>query len=125
MEELTDKDLHCIARQLQSAWCAPEQEEIDTYRMFYGCWYCKYSHECKTPNTMNLKKALNKLSELTGVDIFPSYGCIWRQFLPASIFIEYPEELQYLEKHHAKEYQNLKDHLNKFTDYSKEESGFQ
>lgn len=27
---LSDKDFHCIARQLQSAWRAPEQESIDT-----------------------------------------------------------------------------------------------
>ena len=118
--ELTEKDLHCLARQIQSVYCAPEQEEISTGRLFYGCWYCKYSHDCKTPLTMNLDTVLSKLEELTGVCVYPPSKSIPEQFLPASIFIDYPEELQYLEKNHPKEYQNLKDNLNKFIDHPKE-----
>lgn len=108
-EKLSDKELHCIARMLQSAWRAPEQETIPVYRMFYGCWYCKYSHECKMPSGgMDFRKAMDKLGRVTGVNICPvcdkGLGSI---FLPASVFIKHPEELKYLEKYHPEEYQFL------------------
>ena len=101
--ELTEKDLHCIARQLQSAWRAPEQENISTYRMFYGCWYCKYSHECKTPMAHYFKTVLYKLEKLTGVNVFPATENLAKTFLPASIFIKYPDELRHLKEYRSEE----------------------
>lgn len=113
-EKLSDKELHCIARMLQSAWRAPEQESIPTSRIFYGCWYCKYSHECKIPSKMNFRKVLHKLRKMTGVNILPVCEAgLGDTFLPASVFIEHPEELKYLEKHHPEEYQSLKDCLDR------------
>ncbi len=111
-EKLSDKELHCIARMLQSAWRAPEQETIPTYRMFYGCWYCKYSHECKMPKGRDFREALDKLGRITGVNICPVCEIgLGATFLPASVFIEHPEELKYLEKHHPEEYPSLKEYL--------------
>ena len=118
--ELTEKDLHCIARQLQSAWRAPEQETIPTYRMFYGCWYCKYSHECKTPMTHYFKTVLYKLEKLTGVNVFPATKNLAKTFLPASIFIKHPNELSYLEEYHPDEYASLKECLNRLIGHPKE-----
>lgn len=123
--QLTEKDLHCIARQLQSAWRAPEQETISTYRMFYGCWYCKYSHECKTPITHYFKTALYKLEKLTGVNVFPPNGNLAKTFLPASIFIRHPEELRHLKEHHPNEYASLQEYLNELISHSKESAGSQ
>jgi len=121
--ELTEKDLHCIARQLQSAWRAPKQETISTYRMFYGCWYCKYSHECKTPITHYFKTVLCKLENLTGVNVFPPARNLARTFLPASIFIKHPEELRYLKKYHPNEYVSLQEYLDELISHSKEFAG--
>lgn len=35
-EKLSDKELHCISRMLQSAWRAPGQENIPTEGCFMG-----------------------------------------------------------------------------------------
>ena len=119
-EKLSDKELHCIARMLQSAWRAPEQDSIPIHRMFYGCWYCKYSHNCKMPKGMDFREVLYKLSRLTGVNIFPVCKPeLGDTFLPASVFIEYPEELKYLEKYHSEEYQSLKKCLDKLICHQK------
>lgn len=112
-EKLSDKELHCLARMLQSAWRAPGQETIPTDRMFYGCWYCKYSHECKMPSGgMDYREAMDKLGRVTGVNICPVCDKgLGSTFLPASVFIEHPEELKYLERYHPEEYQSLKECL--------------
>ncbi len=121
--QLTEKDLHCIARQLQSAWRAPEQENISTYRMFYGCWYCKYSHECKTPMAHYFKTVLYKLEKLTGVNVFPATENLAKTFLPASIFIKYPDELRHLKEYHPDEYVSLQECLNDLISHPKEAAG--
>lgn len=53
---LSEKDLHCIARLIQSSFQAPKQESIGTSRQFYGCMYCKYAVSgCNKPETVNFK----------------------------------------------------------------------
>lgn len=122
-ENLLEKDLHCIARQIQSSWEAPKQETINTFRMFYGCWYCKFSHECQPPAKLYFRTALKKLEDLTGVVAFSPMSVpehLERIFLPASVFLQYPEELQYLEKHHPDKYKDFKEYLDTLIAHSKE-----
>lgn len=115
--QLTDKDLHCIARMLQSAWDAPDEAEfneegISSSRCFYGCMYCKYSHDCNTGAKMHFGKAFGKLENLTGV-IVHSYReqPVERTFLPASVFLEHPEEIKWLEDAHPSEYKGFRSYL--------------
>lgn len=126
--QLTEKDLHCLARQLQS-WSAPDEGSLNTSQRYYACVYCKYVHDCKTPTMMHQKKVLNKLRDLTGVDIFPGSRHLYWQFFPASRFLEYPEELPVLKEIHKDmrpdEYQDFEKYLNELISRSKEVSGFQ
>lgn len=120
---LSEKDLHCLARQIQS-WSAPEDESLNTSQRYYACVYCKYVHDCETPVEMHQKKVLNKLRHLTGVDIFPGLRYLYWQFLPASRFLECPEELPVLKKIHKDmspdEYQEYKNYLDELIERSKE-----
>lgn len=108
---LTDMDLYCIARMLQSSFLAPEQEDIDnTYRPLYGCMYCKYAFDCHKPGEKksNFYKVFEKLQTLTGVLIGTSRPElnpeeIGNMFFPGSYYIEHPEILNELEKIHPKE----------------------
>lgn len=128
IQTLTEKDLHCIARQIQSSWKAPEQETINTFRIFYGCWYCKFSHECQPPGKLYFRTALKKLEDLTGVMTFstmPGPEYLEKIFLPASVFLQYPEELQYLEGHHPDKYKDFKEYLDTLIAHSKEVPDFQ
>ena len=62
--QLTDKDLHCIARMLQSVLFAEN--------IFYGCNFCKYKNECfqgNTVNNMNDTHVRKKLQEITGINL--------------------------------------------------------
>lgn len=109
--QLTDIDLYCIARMLQSSFQAPEQEDIDnTYRPLYGCMYCKYAFECHKPGEIkpNFNKVFEKLETMTGVSIGtfrPELDPeeIGSVFFPGSYYIEHPEILHELEKIHPKE----------------------
>lgn len=61
---------------------------------------------------MDFREALDKLGRVTGVNIFPvCENGLGNTFLPASVFIEHPEELKYLERYHPEEYQSLKECL--------------
>lgn len=126
--QLTEKDLHCLARQIQS-WSAPKDESLNTSQRYYACVYCKYVHDCETPVVMHQKKVLNKLSDLTGVHIFPGLRYLYWQFLPASRFLECPEELPVLKEIHKDmkpdEYQEYKNYLDELIERSKEVSGLQ
>ena len=66
--QLSEKDLHCIARMLQSALFADN--------IFYGCNFCNYKNECFTGNIfdMNDTNVRKKLQEITGVDLGPQFN---------------------------------------------------
>ena len=105
-QNFTEKDLHCIARLIQSSFLAPEQESIDnTYRPLYGCMYCKYSPECYAPGItkFQFRKLFDKLENLTSVSIgayTPDTKRLGDSFLPASYYLEHPETIYALEKVH-------------------------
>lgn len=88
---LTDKDLHCVSRLIQSAMFAENGNTL------YGCRYCKYGLECKD-NTLKREELYDtrlrkKLQELTGVDL-SSYQPedLEKKFYPASFQDLYPKE---------------------------------
>lgn len=62
-EQLTDKDLHCIARLLQSEYVGDGVQ----------CLYCKYAFQCRetffTTHEVPYQEVLKKLKSKTGVDI--------------------------------------------------------
>lgn len=122
-EKLTDKDLHCIARMLQSAWDAPDEEEfgengITTSRCVYGCMFCKYGMECAEEfrngngNNVHFKKIFRKLQEKTGV-VVHSYReqPVGRTFLPASAYLEHPEMIDWLNEGHPAKYHDFDKYL--------------
>lgn len=128
--QLTDMDLYCIARMLQSSFQAPEQESIDnTYRPLYGCMYCKYAFECRTSGRFNFKEVFGKLKTLTGVSIGTykpenKAEAIGSVFFPASYYIEHPEILHELERIHPKDMMDgFKASLDKVIARSKENPG--
>ena len=66
--ELNEREAHCVARLLQSAWFGSGQ--------FDGCKYCKYECASETKGNlligfMNIRK---RLTEETGVDLTPVAG---------------------------------------------------
>ena len=74
--DITDKDLHCVARLIQGTFYANQ--------MFYGCQYCKYKDECVTPailddghidfNKLYDEVVRMKLQDLTGVRVADVLG---------------------------------------------------
>lgn len=65
---LNEKELHCIARMLQSALFADS--------LFYGCNFCRYRNKCfdgNKPVAMHLDEIRKKLQDITGVDLKPIY----------------------------------------------------
>jgi len=109
--QLSEMDLYCIARLIQSSFQAPDQETIDnTYRPLYGCMYCKYSLKCHEPGVtqLNFRKVFDKLNTLTGVSLGTHFvdqnipEDIGSVFFHASYYIEHPEVLCELEKVHPK-----------------------
>ena len=95
MVSLTDKDLHCMSRLIQSSMFA-EGENI-----FYGCRYCKYGLECK--ECIQKRQALydiklrKKLQKLTGVDLSPYQPEeLEKKFYPASFQALYPKDYEQL-----------------------------
>lgn len=127
--QLTELDIHCIARLIQSSFQAPEQKDIDnTYRPLYGCMYCKYAvSACNKPEKVNFKKVFKKLEELTGVKIStynPPSERLGMVFLPTSHYLEHPEDLHYLESIHSHDdVEKIKSCLDKIISRSKEMSG--
>lgn len=104
--QFTDKDLHCIARLIQSSFQAPEQESIDTYRPLYGCMYCKHSPECYAPGIkrFQFRELFDKLENITGVSMganAPDTEHPGVSFLPASYYVEHPETICALERVHS------------------------
>lgn len=57
--KLTDKDLHCIARLIQSA--------MFSKGAFSACMFCKYEEECDTAEHSDVIR--KKLMDETGVDL--------------------------------------------------------
>lgn len=121
--QFTEKDLHCIARLIQNSFRAPEQKYIRTHRPLYGCMYCKYASECNTPENVNFKKLLKRLDELTGVSLstcVPGPKELGFAFLPASHYLEHPEDMHYLEDIHDHDtVENIKACLDKIISRSK------
>ena len=87
---LTDKDLYCCARVLQSVMFAPTRKfDVECeFNPFYACRYCKYVHSCIS-NHILLDGTRERLQALTGVDLGGSYDKndpekIFRQYLITS-----------------------------------------
>lgn len=128
--QLTEKDLHCLARLIQNSFQAPEQGTIETDRRFYGCMYCKYAvTDCNTPEKINWKSVFKKLNELTGIPLSTHVTApedIGRVFLPESHYVKHPEDIRELERIHDPEtVEQIKAWLNRVITRSREESGFQ
>ncbi len=127
--ELTEIDIYCIARLIQNSFQAPDQENIDTYRPFYGCMYCKYAMSvCNKPDAVNFKKVFEKLEKLTGVLISTCRPVntvkLWDYFLSASHYLEHPEEIFYLEQIHDHDtVEEIRERLGKIITRSKEPGG--
>ena len=65
--ELTEKDIYCIARIIQSSVFANGW-------IFYGCQYCKYWKECEKSfenenGKMHYDMIKKKLQQITGLDM--------------------------------------------------------
>ena len=65
--ELTEKDIYCIARIVQSSVFAEGW-------IFYGCQYCRYKNECekcfeKENGKMHYDVIMKKLQQITGLDM--------------------------------------------------------
>lgn len=65
--ELTEKDIYCIARIIQSSVFAEGW-------IFYGCQYCRYKNECEKcfeneNGKMNYDVIMKKLQQITGLDM--------------------------------------------------------
>ena len=62
--QLNDKDLHCIARIIQSALFADS--------LFYGCQYCEYCQKCffeKNCEDSYFELLRKKLQDITKIDL--------------------------------------------------------
>lgn len=86
--ELTEKDLHCLARLMQS------EESITNVK----CLYCRYAIECKEDFMQNKKlqhmTVLKKLEQITGVNIFMNQKTIQKEILAGSWIEKNPELLK-------------------------------
>lgn len=83
----TAKELHCIARIIQSGFYAPNGSP------FYGCQYCKYGLDCKDANDCRWDLVRDKIEEVTGVKLRVLHnGDIEKRFLPQSFQELFPEE---------------------------------
>lgn len=65
--ELTEKDIYCIARIVQSSVFAEGW-------IFYGCQYCRYKNECEKcfeneNGKMHYDVIMKKLQQITGLDM--------------------------------------------------------
>ncbi len=85
---LTEKDLHCLARIIQS-----EESAYDA-----KCLYCKYAFECKEEFMQNKKApympVIKKIEKITGVNIFMSQETVQREILAGSWLENYPDILE-------------------------------
>lgn len=64
-EELTEKDIHCIARIIQSSVFAHGW-------IFCGCQFCKYWEECEKTlknGRLHYDVIMKKLQQITGLDM--------------------------------------------------------
>ena len=90
MELLTDKEIHCITRHIQSDY-AEEKE-------YSPCWYCKYAIECADDKMAKkgrasyfyFDKALPALGAITGISIEPR-ELRFHKYLKGSWLEDYPE----------------------------------
>lgn len=86
-DAFTAKELHCIARIIQSSFYAPNGSP------FYGCQYCKYGLDCKDANECRWDLVRDKIEEATGVKLRVLHnGDIEKRFLPESFQELFPEE---------------------------------
>lgn len=94
---LTDQDLHCIARFIQSV--------IFKDHMLYGCQYCKYSLVCgellKVGSRIHYDDIRTKLEEMTGIDL--GYANTKNKFLASSFQKLYPERYKKIMEDSQKE----------------------
>lgn len=81
MKKFTEKELHCIARLLQGAI-------YGEHNVFDGCAFCKFNCATKEDPNPNYDKLLEKLTELTGVDLFPSRDRIIHSSFPYKKFLK-------------------------------------
>ncbi len=86
--ELTEKELHCLARIIQA-----EESSYDA-----KCLYCKYAFECKREFERNgkvpFKPILKKIEQITGVNIFMSSETRTKEILSGSWIEDYPDLLE-------------------------------
>jgi hypothetical protein len=87
--QLSEKDLYCIARQLQSAWYRLEDAPLSC------CKYCNYQFECCPPgrkSNLHFREVGKKLSRLTGLEVYSvrPYQDVEEVLFPGSIFVYFP-----------------------------------
>ena len=101
--EFTDKDLHCMARVLQSHIRGDDVE----------CMYCKYANECgdefmKTGKLHRYEVMPEKLQKLTGVHVWDiNMTNQPKSILKASWIEEHPDLMDKLSKLSLKEQQDI------------------
>lgn len=71
--KLTDIEIYCIAKLLQSALFSGHFTENEETNIFYGCKHCKYQRECmpdKKPHSdMVIDRMRKKLQDITAVNL--------------------------------------------------------
>ena len=86
--ELTEKELHCLARIIQSG-----ESAYDT-----KCLYCRYALECMKEFYQNHKapfmSVLKKIERITGVNIFMNQETRQKEILAGSWIENCPELLE-------------------------------
>lgn len=66
---LTKKDIYCIAKLLQSAFFSQNFTDDKQPDFFYGCSFCKFSGECQNNNFAQWDRIREVLEKQTGVDL--------------------------------------------------------
>lgn len=88
-KQLTDRDLHCIARFIQACFL---NENVE-------CLYCKYAFSCsdefKKTHKVPFSERFSKIEEMTGVNVISwNSDNLSRIILNGSWIQEYPELLE-------------------------------
>lgn len=86
--EFTEKELHCLARIIQSEKSVHDKE----------CLYCRYAFECMEEFFQNKKApfmpVLKKIERITGVNIFMNQETRQKEILASSWIESCPELLE-------------------------------
>ncbi len=86
MPNFTEKELHCIARLLQSACFGGNGNVFD------GCDFCKYQCHNEQQLVPQYNVIMKKLEQITGVDLSPMSNKMVRSNFPYKKFLHNANE---------------------------------